>query len=212
MEHENPERLLSDSHLLTTSNTSSIATHLRTRYLEPERYTTVYVSEEHRTASFLIWNLSRQLIGYQRYSPDFDKEKRNDEKYGRYYTYISPELPKTMAGVWGLETYNYRSDVLCIVEGVFDAVRLHNRGIPAVATFTSNPKPIRNWLSLVPRRLVAIRDNDENDASKLQYFADVCYQTESKDLGDASEDEVDTIVKRILGNEDRLQEVPEDGR
>ena len=187
---------LQGSQKLTTSNTSTIAQHLRSRHLEADRYSTVYVSESERVATLLIWNLSKQLVGYQRYAPDHDKTRRNDEKYGRYYTYFSPELPKTVAAVWGLETFNYRSDVLCITEGIFDACRLHNRGIPAVAVFSSNPKPLKNWFSILPRKVVAIRDNDA--ASKLQNFADVTLSTTEKDLGDSTDEEVDEIVRRIL--------------
>jgi hypothetical protein len=150
-------------------------------------------------ASFLVWNLSGMYIGYQNYRPDMPKTRQNDEKYGRYHTYIADQFKVKHHAVWGLESYRYRDDVLCFTEGVFDACRLHNHGIPAVAVFSNNPKPLKPWLRILPkpRRLIGVRDND--DAGKhFKSIFDECYMMEAKDLGDSTEDEVADMVRKIL--------------
>lgn len=174
--------------------TETLEQHLKTRRLEVDRYTSVYLDEERRIITFLVWNLSGQLVGFQKYRPDDEKLMKNSEEVGRYYTFFSPEDKKRMLGVWGLETFNYRDDVLCFTEGVFDAAQLHRFNLPAAAVFSNDPKPIRPWLTILPRRLIGFRDND--DAGKrLEKYMDECVVMTEKDLGDSTDQDINSILK-----------------
>lgn len=149
----------------------------------------MYMDDE--TATFMMFNLSNQIVGYQQYRPDADKTRHNEPKDGRYFTYCKDKL-----GVWGLESFYYRTDVLCITEGVFKACRLHNWGIPAVAMISNDPKPARSWLSVLNRKIVSICDPDVS-GSKLAKFGDVAIIPEWY-LDDATDDQIkETIVDRL---------------
>lgn len=169
--------------------------HLHIRHISASLYTSIYTDEQSRIITFLIWNLSGQLVGFQRYRPDQNKTLRNEDTYGRYYTYFTPQFKQRSVAVWGLETYHYDDRVLCLTEGIFDACRLHNHGIPAIAVFSSNPKQLRPWLKLIPRKLIGIEDNDGR--SFIGRFTNITMTTNEKDLGDSSEEEVTQLVKEI---------------
>ncbi len=171
--------------------------HLTNRHLQIQRYNSIHVNEADRVVSFYLWNLSGQLIGFQKYRPGAPKDRKNDEGHGRYYTYATPQYRGNYHAVWGLETYNYRDDILCFTEGIFDACRLHNYGIPAVAVCSNNPKPLKKWLNILPKKLIGIRDNDAA-GKKFESIFDTCFTMENKDLGDSSENEVAKVVEKIL--------------
>lgn len=167
--------------------------HLLSRSLEPSRYPrSVFLDEEQRIATFYLWNLSEQLVGYQQYRPEGDKEQCNDREVGKYYTYQKDSL-----AVWGLETLEYRSDILIIAEGVFDVVKFHQLGYPAVAVLQNNPKRLRSWLYALPRFIVAACDNDPAGrklGNSAQYSI---YPPGGKDFGDVSLGETKEILDNI---------------
>lgn len=130
---------------------------------------------------FLLYNLSGQLVGVQRYNPTGNKVNRNEErriKYGKevrnlkYVSYVS----EGQIGIYGLHTYRTNED-LYIVEGVFDCTILHNLGLSAIAVLTSDPKPFRSWLNTLPNRKIAIPDNDDN---RLTKYGDISFSLPSK--------------------------------
>jgi DNA primase (bacterial type) len=175
--------------------------HLRSRAIEPARYHLHYDEE---TTCFYLFNLTGQFVGYQQYRPAADKTRKNDPKLGRYFNYVlhGPEKGSVNA-VWGLETFGYRSDVLFIVEGIFDAAKLHNQGLPAIAALANDPKHIRPWLRIIrqTRVIIGVSDNDAA-GSKLKNSVDINLQlSDSKDLGDMSNDEVRNFLCK---NEIRL--------
>ena len=159
-----------------------VKAHLLERGLYPAHYT---VSWDNETASFALWNLSGQWVGYQQYRPHAGKSVPNDPKMSRYYTYA-----KSKVAVWGLETYLWRSDVLFVTEGVFDACKLHNLGLPAVAVLSNDPKSLRPWLSSLPRLTVAVCDDDAagHKLAKLCSRALIC--PGGLDLGDMTPPQV----------------------
>jgi DNA primase len=84
--------------------------------------------------------------------------------------------------------------VVFLTEGIFDAARLTERGYSALAALTNNPtKDLRNWLSMLNRKVVAVCDNDAA-GRRLAKFGDVAVFTEDKDLGEAD----DAFVTRLL--------------
>lgn len=167
--------------------------HLHSRHLNPALYR-VSVDEAEAVATFLLFNLSGQVVGYQQYRPGAPKTMSNDPRNGRYFTYVT----KNMLGVWGLETYNFRNDYLFVTEGVFDACRLHNLGLPAVAVLSNNPKGLANFLFTVPRRVVVVADNDPAGKMLMEYGDEVLVCDAGKDLGDMTDGEVQSLLTRYL--------------
>jgi len=145
--------------------------------------------------TFPLWNLSGQMVGYQKYNPNTDNKKTNDPKEGRYYTFQY----KNNIAVWGMESWKL-SNTLFLSEGVFDAARLSYYKQSSLALLSSDiSKSTKSWLKLVRkfRKVVVICDNDENLAgNKLAKYGHLHYKVESgNDLGDASDDEVAYIIE-----------------
>jgi hypothetical protein len=166
--------------------------HLESRGLDVSQYA---LSWDADTVSFMLFNLTGQLVGYQNYRPDAEKRPSNDPRLSRYFTWCRNNI-----AVWGLETYHWRTDVLFIAEGVFDACKLHNLGLPAVAVLSNNPVQLKNWLACVPRRIIAVCDDDAPGRAlgKLANLAITCEQ--GQDLGDMTQTQViDFIKKNIPG-------------
>jgi hypothetical protein len=167
--------------------------HLKSRGVQPTRYQ-LYYDEE--VTHFLLFNLSGQIIGYQQYRPAADKTRKNDPRYGRYYTYCGGGS----GGVWGLETFYYSRNTLFITEGIFDAVKLHNLELPAIAALANNPKHIWPWLKIVreTRTIIGICDDDEA-GRKLRSVCDLTIACpDGKDLGDMTNEEVKDLLCQNL--------------
>jgi DNA primase len=163
--------------------------HLKARHLDLNLHRPV-VDEVDRIATFFLYNLSGQVVGYQQYRPEGEKKPQNNPKEGKYFTYSR----KDTHGVWGLESLALDSNVLFLNEGVFDACRLTKLGAPALAVLTNNPSPdFRNWLFMLNKKVVAVCDND-NAGKKLAKFGHEAVFTEDSDLGDAPE----SYVKQLL--------------
>jgi len=144
-------------------------------------------------ATFPLFNLSGQLVGYQRYNP-FGSKKKNDET-AKYFTYMSTIDKSKSICCWGLESWNW-SETLFVTEGIFDACRLTKRGCSAIALLSNNPnKQTKEWLWMVRqhRKVVAICDND----SAGMALRDVAHQNivvPVGDLGDMPASYVDSLV------------------
>lgn len=133
----------------------------------------VIITEQHCTV--LLWNLSGQLTGYQVYTPNAPKQAKIPRD-ARYFT--------KGKGIWGLQYLNSALTTLYVVEGIFDAVKLHNLGQNAIAMLGSTPNPLlKNWLNSLQYKTVAICDGDAAGI-KLAAFTDtqICLP-EKEDLG-----------------------------
>ncbi len=167
----------------------TVLEHLKDRHVDLNLHRP-WIDEVERVAVFYLYNLSGSIIGYQQYRPDADKMKENHPKEGRYFTY---RKQPTLA-VWGVESLHLTPHVVFLTEGVFDAARLTERGYSALAVLTDDPtKDLRNWLSMLNRKVVAVCDNDKA-GRRLAKFGDVAVFTEDKDLGEAT----DEYVTRLL--------------
>jgi len=168
--------------------------HLLSRHLDLELHRPV-IDEAEGVATFYLYNLSRQLVGYQQYRPTGEKLPNNNPKLGKYFTY---RKQPTLA-VWGVESLHLNTNVVFLTEGLFDAARLTSRGFAAVACLSNSPTPdLRNWLTCLNRKVVAVCDND-SAGRKLAKFGDVAVFTTDKDLGDSS-DEFVTHLLNTYGN------------
>lgn len=172
---------------------------LSERHLNPSLYQ-MHINEEDGVATFYLFNLTGKIVGYHTYRWYADKTTHNNPKESRYYTHVSrpsaskdPEL-----SVWGLETFNFRKDVLFLTEGVFDAVRLHNLGLPAVAVLANNPKRIKSWLSSINRYTVAVCDGDKAGKMLAKTSKEAVFLSNGKDLGDMTDNEVYNTMKKWL--------------
>lgn len=160
--------------------------HFRDRHLQPERYSVHWDDE---TACFVLFNLSGEIVGYQRYRPFAPKVMRNDEVEGRYYTYYTGDKHNKRFSVWGLESFSYDSRFTFVTEGIFDACRFHNFGWPAIAVLSNDPKYLRNWLYIVgqQRKLITVCDGDDagRRLAKFGHTSFIC--PVGIDVGDATD-------------------------
>ena len=155
---------------------------------------TAWVDEDEGVASFPLWNLSGQMVGYQQYRPYGDKKRFNHPKEGKYFTWRKDKV----VGVWGLESWSF-SKTLFVTEGVFDAARLTERGYSAVATLSNDVDPSTArwlWVARKYRMVVAVCDNDPA-GRKLAKCGNVSHMMEEgKDMGDASDEYVTAFLKQ----------------
>jgi len=167
----------------------SITKHIISRDFDITKHH-VWISD---VATFPLYNLSGQLVGFQRYNP-LGSKKKNDEN-AKYFTYITTDVKTKSIGCWGLESWQW-SDTLFVTEGIFDACRLTKRGCSAIALLSNNPnQQTKEWLWLVRqhRKVVAICDNDAagmalNDTAHENIVVPV------GDLGDMPASYVDGII------------------
>ena len=145
--------------------------------------------------TFLLYNLSGQVVGYQRYNHTFPSAypgdgRQNNLRDRRYYNYVT----QGQIGVFGLETFTLNVPCVFITEGVFDAARLTKRGCCAFAMLTNNPSTsMRNFLMCLGKPIIAVCDNDPSGI-KLRK-AGHCFETvPAKDLGDAPEEYIDFLI------------------
>lgn len=172
----------------------TLSEHLRKRHLDCTLHHPV-LDEVERVATFFLWNLSGQLVGYQQYRPEGEKKPQNNPKLGKYFTY---KKQPTLA-VWGVESLHLTPHLVFLTEGLFDAARLTERGFSALAVLSNDPTPeLHNWLACLPRRRkVAVCDNDKAGL-KLAKFGDEAIFTAEKDLGDSTDDEVTNLLLRFV--------------
>jgi DNA primase len=149
------------------------------------------VDELERVATFFLYNLSGQIVGYQQYRPEGEKKPQNNPKLGKYFTYRK----QPTVALWGVESLHLTPNVVFLTEGVFDACRITERGFSALAVLSNNPgTDLKNWLSMLNRKVVAVCDNDDA-GRKLAKYGDCCVFTTDKDLGDSSEEYVTELLK-----------------
>jgi len=163
--------------------------HLMRRHLNLDLHRPV-LDDVNRVVTFYLYNLSGQLVGYQQYRPEGEKKPNNNPKEGKYFTY---RQQSTLA-VWGVESLHLNNNVVFLTEGLFDAARLTNRGYSAVAALSNSPtSDLRNWLTCLHKKVVAVCDNDVA-GRKLAKFGDVAVFTTDKDLGDSDEEYVTYLI------------------
>lgn len=172
----------------------SLGDHLATRRLDTSKFQSWLSPEEH-CITFPLWNISGQLVGYQRYRPGADKTRHNDPREGRYFTRVKDDR----VGVWGMESW-YDSPTLFVSEGIFDASALNwFCGMSSVAVTTSTPsKQVINWFWTVRqfRKVVVICDGDAAGL-KLRHLGHTYHvMPEGLDMGDANEYYIREIVER----------------
>jgi phage/plasmid primase-like uncharacterized protein len=85
----------------------SLKNHLKERHLDLNK-SRVWLDGAENVATFPLWNLSGEMVGYQQYRPDGDKKSRKDPRMGKYFTFVSKEATgDAKLAVWGLEELNH---------------------------------------------------------------------------------------------------------
>jgi len=191
-------------YLLEQQSIKDIESHLKNRGVDPDKIK-VIIDKDSNRAIFLLYNLSGQIIGYQSYNPNQPKAHFKGEAgkdIVKYYTYVSkqPGRKESQMSVWGLENVDFENDKeIWVCEGIFDAVKLVNAGLPAIAALTSTLSPqLKQWFSIINKKIIVILDVDIA-GDKLKSVATVAYRTPKpyKDLGEMSQEQVNAFVKDI---------------
>lgn len=185
--------------LKTILENYDIIGHLRSRGVDPDK-TTVLLDKENGIATFLLYNLSGKLVGYQRYNPRGDKKDHTNSLMAKYYNYVTKEDGAHSAiAVWGLDTLDMSEPYLFITEGIFDIVKLKNLGLPGIAVLSNNPKHLLPWFKILNKKIIAVLDSDDS-GSKLRNVADYAITTPSpyKDLGDMPDEEVIKFISPVI--------------
>lgn len=174
----------------------NIVEHLKDRHLNLELHNPI-LDLELNIATFLFYNFSGQIVGYQQYNPNGNKKIFNCKLEGYYYTYR--KLPTI--SVWGLESYYINNGPIFITEGIFDAARLTELNQTAFAMCSNvPPKDYKNWLGCLSRPIIVICDNDDA-GKKLAFYGDYFeIVPDEKDLGDASDDYVRHLIDKYGGS------------
>jgi len=177
-----------------------IEQHLKDRGLDLKKSSAI-IDKKSGIAHFILYNLSGQLVGYQRYNPLGSKKTGHNVGDGldKYYTYITKEGPKThKLAVWGLETLKQSDRLLFIVEGIFDAVKVHNAGYPCVAVLGNAPKILKSWFYVLPQKIIAILDND-SAGNVLGRMADKAVKVPEPyhDLGDMPQGAATKFIQSV---------------
>lgn len=168
--------------------------YLKRRHLNLELHRPV-VDTESRTVTFLLYNLSGSLVGFQQHRPDAPKTpQKRGPREARYFTYRK----QPTHGVWGLESLYQDDGPVFLTEGVFDAARLTEVGKSSLAVCCNDPqRDLRNWLQMLARPIVVVADNDKagRKLAKFGDFVEYC-PVEGQDLGDSDPDFVNFLVQK----------------
>lgn len=180
----------------------TVLIHLKSRSVDLSLYPDVHVCEAENVVTYPLWNLSGQMVGYQQYRPDAPKnDKSLRPSQLRYYTWLSKPDGKSAALTgWGLPLLNSKKKYLLLVEGVYDAVKLHNLGVNALALLACDPKPLKSWLWSLGYHVVPVCEGDKagKKLAKLSNCGLVEYLPDGVDLGDMSQEDVNRLYAKYL--------------
>ena len=181
--------------------------HLISRGCDPSVYH-VLLDEEKGIATFPLFNLSGAFVGYQQYNPLGDKKlhhlTQDTKDQARYYTYVGregdPGRAEKRLAVWGLDSLQLGERILFITEGIFDAVKVRNAGMPCIAVLSNNPQPLKPWFMALGRLIIGIRDHDEA-GQKLASVSHLSFTVPDghNDLGEMQQEQVDRFIWDIVG-------------
>ncbi len=175
-----------------------LRSHLLDRGVDPDK-TQLIIDEENNDVYFFLYNLSGQMIGFQKYNPLNSKKGR--EREGKYYSYMTDEGSGKSLGVWGLHSYDWQDEFIFITEGIFDAARIQQTGYPAIALLSNDPsKGMKSWLKTLPQKKIVIYDND-SAGKKLMKVGDFAYTVPTgKDMNDLNPTEAKQFIEECLRN------------
>ncbi len=177
----------------------NIQDHLLHRGIDCNVYSMV-IDEESNNVYFFLYNLSGQLVGYQKYNPSYEK-KGGNRMESKYYNWITDEGSSKKIAVWGLESISPDDKFIFIAEGIFDVARIHQSGYPGIAVLCNDPSnPLKGWLKTLHQKKIVIYDNDKA-GQKLKSIGDYCFCVDSgKDLNDLNEIDSKIFLSNCLNS------------
>jgi hypothetical protein len=170
----------------------NVLENLKSRYFDMNVHT-VWIDEDEGVATYPLWNLTGQMVGFQQYRPSATKKKDNHPRESRYFSWRKDKV----VGVWGLESWNF-SNTLFVTEGVFDAARITALGYSAIATLSNGvDSSLARWLWTVgkARSIVAVCDNDAAGRHLAKCTNKYHVVLGYKDLGEASDEYVQNLLR-----------------
>lgn len=172
----------------------TLSNHLTSRYCDVSKYS-VFLDEEERVATFLLFNLSGQIVGIQKYRPEGAKKSESPEN-SKYFTMAGIEgiESKRKLAVFGLESINTETAVLYVVEGIFDAARLHSLGLSAIAVLSNSPNRLKNFLMCLPFKTISLCDGDEAGKELAELCDESLHCPNGKDPGEMTDDELKNLL------------------
>lgn len=179
----------------------SITSHLKKRHFSIEKYESVHVSEEHGKVYFMLYGFGGEIVGYQCYTPSLPKKaNRLEDHERRYHTYLRKDELGVRTTAFGLERITPETKVIFLTEGVFDACRIHELGLCALALLGSDVEHLKEQLFLLGIKLIPVCEGDEagKKLEKLATTEEVIYLEEGRDLGDLEEEEIKLIFEKYL--------------
>lgn len=167
-----------------------IIEHLKTRKFNPALYDNPCIDTVNDILTVCMYTLSGVMIGYQQYNPNALKNKKNDPRSGKYYTYIT----NGHIAMWGLESITLNSQIIVVNEGIFDACRFHNFGIPSIACFGSYNNQLKNWLTSTGKKVYTVNDSYGYN-NKLSCFTNIPLPEGRDDVGECTDEEVLQMIE-----------------
>lgn len=183
----------------------TVRKHLELRGCDISRYP-CHIDEEAGVCTFLLYNFMGQLVGYQQYRPCAPKAKegepymRGNRSELRYWTFLAKEDKVAKRAFFGIESIDDRP-FFFMVEGIFDAVKVHNAGFPCIASLSNAPFHLENFFMISGKKVISISDNDK--AGRLiRKFADANVELPAgyKDVGEMPQDEVNQMLENFLND------------
>jgi hypothetical protein len=181
----------------------SVRQELLNRGLSPDKIN-VIIAEDSQVATFLLYNMSGQIVGYQTYRPGRPKVGQGlSPEMAKYFTHVASNGRDKMIAVWGVENIRPDDTRLYVAEGIFDAIKVVNAGRSAIAILTRNPKFVRDWFKILNMKIIGLLDNDDASRSDVKrglwaYVDEVHFTPDPYgDLGDMPQHEVDQLLNRI---------------
>jgi hypothetical protein len=159
-------------------NHEELTKHLKNRRVGPENWPVL--GED--VATFMLW--TPRLTGFVQYRPVADKKAFGRE--GKYYMRgLGP------FGWWSLE----RPGPVYLVEGLFDACRLHALGLPALAALSNDPgRDFVERLRATGRNFIALCDGDSAGAKLAKYAREFRLCPDGEDVSSLTEEELWNIL------------------
>lgn len=171
--------------------------HLLERGCDPSRYACSLDHEEFVVTFFLFAPGTYKWTGFQQYRP-FAPKTNEAKARGvfnprdlRYFTHTVDET----AAVFGAETLSMYDGPVYLVEGIFDAVKLHSLGLPCLAALGNGAtrrgylSPLKHMLMAMGRKVVGVLDNDAAGL-ELGKLCDEVFVCTTKDPGEMTLDEL----------------------
>lgn len=171
-----------------------ILSHLRERNFDISLYRNVMVCED--AVYFIMFTMSGQWSGYQRYNPYVESKTVNKNPFfNRYFTRAARPLGTVQPPIWGLEILNPTDRRVFVTEGVFKSCRFHNEGLNSVAILGNDSKTHRNFFLSCGYHTIAVCDGDIAGKSLSRGCHSSYYLPESTYVDNMTNEEFKTLTE-----------------